>query len=424
MKVGLPRDFRRRGGCADGQRPARGLGLALACAFLLGIAGCASAPRVAPPPLRVSAVDPAAADPKRAAENLRIFDAAWNTINRSYYDPEFNGVDWAAAATEFGPRAAAAADEDALYVVLNTMLRRLQDNHTGATPPARARDQRRQQMTGIGVRFAAVGGQALITEVVPGGAAHEAGIQPGWIWLTRDGLPPGQAKPLTLGQKTTLVCQDLAGQRVELTLTARALGTRRREARTLREGVAYIQFNEFDLDTTSWLRARIGEMRDAPALILDLRQNGGGIVASALYAIGHFLDESQIVLVAIDRHEQRARQTPFKPGAATYRGKLAILVDGGSGSASEVLAAAIQEQARGIVVGQKTAGAVLGATRAPLPDGGELQFSETDLLTARGRRLEQTGVTPDIDVLRPTAADLRAGRDRVLERALEELTKS
>jgi carboxyl-terminal processing protease len=283
---------------------------------------------------------------------------------------------------------------------------------------------RQQQVTGIGIRFMRIADRYVVTDVLAGGAAKEAGIKPGWVLLSRDGVAIDKAKPLKRGQVATWAFEDLTGARVELALAAQEVSVVHREARMLPNGIGYIRFDEFDFDSVGWLRERIGDFKDAPALIIDLRTNPGGKVVSGMYALGHFLDPSEIVMVTFNRDGKRIRHVPLGKPSTAYRGKLAVLVSGASASGSEVFAAAIQEHHRGIIVGQKTAGAVLESRRFQLPDHGVLQLSDSDLVTARGARLENAGVTPDIVIAPPTLDDLRSGRDRGLERAIESLSKS
>jgi carboxyl-terminal processing protease len=102
---------------------------------------------------------------------------------------------------------------------------------------------------------------------------------------------------------------------------------------------------------------------------------------------------------------------------------VAVLVDHFSGSAAEIFAAALQEKRRATIIGRRTGGAVLSAKFRSLPAGGLLEFSDRDLLTAQGRRLEGNGVIPDFTSPPPTLADLRAGRDPDLETAVRILTQ-
>src|SRR3954462_10929202 len=110
---------------------------AAALVFSLALlAGCATAPKAT---VSLAAVPPAQA--ARAAENLRIFNATWDLVNRKHFDPKFQGVDWEAAAAPFAPEAVAAPDQKALYAVLNRMVDLLHDSHTHALTPSQAEER-------------------------------------------------------------------------------------------------------------------------------------------------------------------------------------------------------------------------------------------------------------------------------------------
>jgi carboxyl-terminal processing protease len=219
-----------------GRSPAIAIFLAIVVAG--ASTGCVT-PRAALPPLRTSSAE-GADDKTRAAKNLRVFDAVWNQVNRHYYDAGFNGVDWLAAAAEFAPRAAAAADESALYAVINAMLDRLYDGHTAAAPALASRDLRQRQVTGIGIRFMRLADRYVVADVLADGPAKKAGIKPGWVLLSRDGVAIDKARPLKHGQVAIWAFEDLTGARVELSLAAQEVSLVHREARTLRDGIGYI----------------------------------------------------------------------------------------------------------------------------------------------------------------------------------------
>jgi carboxyl-terminal processing protease len=107
----------------------------------------------------------------------------------------------------------------------------------------------------------------------------------------------------------------------------------------------------------------------------------------------------------------------FKP-RRQYEGPLALLIGPRSGSASEMLAAAVQDHRRGKLIGRMTNGSLLSAEYFPLPDGGQVMVPTKTYLSPNRRRLAGVGVTPDIRVL-PTLEEIRAGRDPTLERAVK-----
>ena len=122
----------------------------------------------------------------------------------------------------------------------------------------------------------------------------------------------------------------------------------------------------------------------------------------------------------ISRNGSRSEKNSWQIGSAHYRGRVAILIDGSTASAAEIFSAVLQDHGRAVVIGRKSAGAVLASWFSVLPDGGELQLSREDYVRPKGGRLEGSGVVPDITTRR-TLEDFRAGRDADLEAALRAL---
>jgi carboxyl-terminal processing protease len=109
--------------------------------------------------------------------------------------------------------------------------------------------------------------------------------------------------------------------------------------------------------------------------------------------------------------------------AQPYTGPVAVLIDGGSGSATEIFAAGLQELRRAVIVGERSAGAVLPSDMVKLPTGAIFQYAFADFRTPSGALIEGRGVAPDVEV-KHTRASLLAGRDAQLEKAIMELQKS
>jgi carboxyl-terminal processing protease len=181
-----------------------------------------------------------------------------------------------------------------------------------------------------------------------------------------------------------------------------------------------LRFDEFDGPDRRWLSRELKKHRDAPGVGIDLRRNPGGETFSLGISIGEFFDRPVDCGTFISRAGSRRVKNSWQLGSAEYRGRVAILVDGATGSAAEIFAAVLQDHGRATVIGRRTAGAVLASWFYRLPDGGELQLSREDYVAPKGRRIEGAGVVPDIVVSR-ALADIRAGRDRDLEAALEVL---
>lgn len=383
----------------------------------LAAAGCVSTPL---PPFEVPA---GAAAAPRAARNLAVFERVWGLVADHHLDPARNGVDWPAAARAFGPEAVAAPDDSALYRVLNRMLAPLGDSHTHAFSPAHAAERQARTRARAGFGLTRVEDRWVVTEVLPGSPAEAGGVQPGWIAVTRGGATLG-ANPdfrSTAGEAVAWGFLDAADRPVDLVLAARELdATPRRDARVLPDGRVVLRFDAFDGASRRWLAARLREHARAPGLVLDLRQNPGGETFSLGIAIGEFFPEPVDCGTFITRSGRRSTKSSWTWGSARHAGPVAVLVGPATGSAAEIFSAILQEHGRATLVGAPTSGAVLASWFYALPDGGQLQLSREDYVTPRGRRLEGAGVVPDLTV-RPTLAELRAGRDPVLAAALRRL---
>lgn len=400
------------------RRPPR-LRLALAFALsLVLLAGCASLP-----PVQVPVADLPAEQQARAKENLRVFNAVWDLVQRRHYDPKLGGLDWNAAAATFAPRAAAATDDAALYTVLNAMLALLHDSHTRALAPLQAGERREQMRARIGFGLQRVEGEWVVSEVLPESPAAEAGVRVGWIVVSRNGQPLGPRTRFRVedGEGVAWEFRDADDRSVRLSATARPLSTAsRRIARELDDGFVYLRFDEFDGTDRRWLSEQLKKHRAAPGAVIDLRWNPGGETFSLGISIGEFFDRPVDCGTFITRSGSRRMKNSWQLGSAEFAGRVAVLVDGATGSAAEIFAAVLQDHGRARVIGRRTAGAVLASRFHRLPGGGELQLSREDYVAPKGRRIEGAGVEPDVVVPR-RLADARAGRDADLEAALRVL---
>lgn len=381
--------------------------------LLLAAGGCVSTP------LPRFAVPAEAAAHPSAARNLAVLERVWGLVADQHFDASRDAAEWAAAARRFGPAAVAAPDEAALYGVLREMLAPVADSHTRVFTPREVTERRAPVRPRAGFGLLRIEEEWVVSEVVPESPAAAAGVRPGWLVRSRAGLPLGRNPDFRarLGETFEWEFLDGADRPVRLSLSAEAITTApRREARVLPDGVVVLRFDAFDGPARRWLSARLREYREAPGLILDLRQNPGGETLSLGIIVGEFFPEAVDCGTFISRGGRRAAKSSWTWGSARHPGPVAILVGPGTGSAAEIFAAVLQEHGRARVVGTKTPGAVLASHFYALPDGGQLQLSREDYVTPRGRRLEDAGVFPDLEV-RPTLAQLRRGEDPVLAAA-------
>jgi len=184
--------------------------------------------------------------------------------------------------------------------------------------------------------------------------------------------------------------------------------------------VGIISFNIFLLDPVlAELKRAIDGLRPRGAhyLILDLRGNPGGHGAMAIPVASRLVDKPLTLGTIQFRDFAQTLVARPEMGVTPFLGPVAILTDEGTASASEILAAGLQEAKRAVIVGDSTLGAALPSLIEALPGGAVMQYVVADFKTPKGVLLEGRGVQPDKRVVE-TRAGLRTGRDPVLDAAL------
>lgn len=384
-------------------------------AILFAFSGCASPPRayIEPAPLTASA---------RTALNLEVYDAACRLVSEKYFDPKFRGVDWTAMSRLHRPAAAAATNDAELYQVLARLCNELKESHLTPLPPHRTHEIRTARRVAVGMTYMPLEGRLVVTDLIPGGPAEEAGVQAGWILVSCEGRLLHESAPLlpAPGHPITYGFLDLANQARSITFQPELLKVAQLESRALPGGQRYLRFDQFDRESLRWLSRELKKHRHAPGIVLDLRNNAGGYMLAANLALGEFFGHR----VTTGQFIRRSGRTSVGRGlplfSAHYRGRLVVLTGRSTASAAEIFAHVMQQHDRATLVGRRTAGAVIVSRTYPLPGGGKLQVPVQDYRGLDGLRLEGRGVTPDVAVA-PSLDDLRAGRDPDLQAALATL---
>lgn len=364
-------------------------------------------------------------DRDRMRMNARVFDRVWGETRSQYYDPALHGVDWNAARRVYRPQAVAAPDDRRLYQIMARMMGLLDDAHAMVVSPAVARRQDALQQPrptlGITVSVATdeTGGY-LIDRVRAGSPAEDAGIVAGWRLLTGEGARWTPENDVVAGQPLDLNLIDAAGAPRSVVVTPRILDPLPTfVADDTRPGVLVLRIDGFDEGLGQWMGRQLHGLAPQTDVVLDLRGNPGGRLYEADAVLSCFLPMGQEWATRTVRSGRRVTlKTEGGCGALTEpaTNPVAVLVDGHSRSAAELTPAALQEAGRALVVGERTAGAVLIAQSTQLPDGGRLTLSRADFVTSGGVRLEKRGVEPDL-----LAADAGGSTDVVLEAALAAL---
>jgi carboxyl-terminal processing protease len=331
------------------------------------------------------------------------------------------------------------------FAVVNAMARSVNEGHTFFMNPQQTAARQAQagggeRFGGIGVSSAAGPNGLIIVEVITGSPAERAGLVAGdtivavaGSTLTQDPTAATRIRgaigtPVRLGiQRPGVAPFEVQAIRAEVAIPVL-------EWRILPDRTGYVRIRSFARSyarlpngrtSTEELDAALEafEAAGAERWVVDLRGNPGGSIAGLEGIAGRFIADG---LIGISTNRDGARTDSLVDGHV-FRAQrpLAVLVNQGSGSASEILAAAVQEYGRGKVVGVRTAGSVNGAITWALPDGASIQITVIEARTGKNRRsLEGNGVTPDLIVSDPrrTAEDFFGGRDPQLEQAIGALT--
>jgi carboxyl-terminal processing protease len=324
------------------------------------------------------------------------------------------------------------------YTATAGMLASLRDSHTYFLDPAQLRESRRQLFgnpgfTGIGVTIiqrkdASGVGWIFIEDVFPGSPAKGAGLQRFDKILQVDGktlqnmnvLDASQVIRGPEGSTASLVIQR-GGQTQPITVVRAPIRVPPVEGRFLVPGVAYLKIFEFSQGAGQQLRRVVTELRAQDTIrsvVLDLRGDPGGLIVEAANVGGVFLS-SHTVLARITERGQQPSELRSAGLPLLRRTPLVVLVDGGSASASEILAGAFRDDHRATIVGEKTAGALGGSVTVALPEGG-MSVTVERILSPNNTKIEQVGIAPDVPVTL-TVADMERGQDTQLEAALHAL---
>jgi len=205
--------------------------------------------------------------------------------------------------------------------------------------------------------------------------------------------------------KLSILSLDAKSPRT-LTLTRDIIKVQSVRHKELRPGIGYIRISQFQAKTARDTKSALETLqKDAPlkGLILDLRNNPGGVLSGAVQVADLFLENGLIVYTQ-GRHEERLNYNA-SPGGLLLETPMVVLVNGGSASASEIVAGALQDHGRAVLVGQRTFGKGSVQSVLPLTGDSALKLTTARYYTPKGRSIQADGIHPDIVVASATVAD-------------------
>jgi carboxyl-terminal processing protease len=337
-----------------------------------------------------------------------LVDQVWQLVNREYVDGKFNQQDWQAVRQSLLSKDYTSKDE--AYVAIREALQKLGDPYTRFMNPKQYESLTNQtsgEVSGIGIRMQINEKTKRLTviEAIENSPALKAGLKSGDEILAINGkstlkMTVEDASKLIRGQIGTSVSLDIERPNnkfnVKLTRATIEVPTVRY---TLKQEsgrrVGYIRLQEFSSHAADQMRVAIRTLKaqKVDSYVLDLRGNPGGLLNASIEIARMWLDDGHIVKT-VDR-KGSSSQTKANQTAITKL-PLAVLVDGNSASASEILTGALKDNKRAVVVGSQTFGKALVQSVHELGDGSGLAVTIAHYYTPNGTDINHKGIAPDI----------------------------
>lgn len=370
-------------------------------------------------PLTAASFDPQFSGPSIPSETTSAaeFDTFWEAW--SFLNQEFYGE--------------LPADDTRIYGAIRGMVATFDDPHTAFIEPVRSainRENMGGSFEGIGASIRVnENGQLLIADPFPDRPAFLAGLRPDDLILQIDGQstdglglydavlkirgPANTAVILTIFREGETSPRDVEIVRAHIEIEVV-------QAELLRDNIAHIRLTQFSEGASDKIREKLDELiaQGATKLVLDLRSNPGGLLTEAVNVSSLFVDGT-ITIEKLKNGEEKLFTSNDSHQTAIAM-PLVVLVNGGSASASEIVAGAVQDFKRGTIIGEQTFGK--GSVQIPhrLKDGSELRVTIAEWLTPSRRQIHKEGITPDTSV-EMTVEDFEQGRDPQLDRAIDYL---
>lgn len=351
--------------------------------------------------------------------NFKLFWQVWNLIKDNYVDPGVNEIEMF-----YGAQAGLVAS--------------LLDPYSVFLPPEIAEEfseELKGKFEGIGAEIGIKNDHLTIIAPLPDSPAEKSGIKAGDKILGIDGLDTtgiylGQAVNLIRGDKGTEVVlsvmhKDQSQEDITIIRDKIQYASVKSEARGKigkkidEENIGYIKISHFNEDTEELFNKKVNEFinQDVDSIILDLRNNPGGFLSTAISVASAWVEDG--VIVKEKFRDNSKTQNYSAQGSAKFKDKkTVVLVNGGSASASEIVAGALQDYGLATIIGEKTFGKGSVQDLTELNDGSSVKLTIAKWLTPNNRTIDREGIAPDIEI-ELTTEDYNNDRDPQLEKAVE-----
>ncbi|PPS42339.1 carboxyl-terminal processing protease CtpB [Chroococcidiopsis sp. TS-821] len=340
-----------------------------------------------------------------------LVDEVWQLVNREYVDSTFNKVNWQLSRQNLLSKNYTSKEQ--AYNAIRQELEKLGDPYTRFLDPqqfAALTDQTAGELSGVGIRME-VNEQTkrlTVVEAIENSPALKAGIQSGDEILAIDGKPTQgldvqEASNMIRGKAGTPVNLRIGRsgqQNLDIRITRAKIEVPTVRYSVKQEGkhrVGYISLREFNAHAPEQMQRAIYDLnrQKVDSYVLDLRGNPGGLLQASIEIARMWLDTGDIVRT-VDRRGRSEKIAANR--TALVKQPVAVLVDGNSASASEILAGALKDNNRAVVVGSQTFGKALVQSVHSLSDGSGLAITIAHYYTPKGTDISHKGITPDVKI--------------------------
>ncbi len=356
----------------------------------------------------------------------QLYEEAWRTVQEEYVDGTFNGQDWSSWRYRYRGKL---KDVQDAYVAISTMVASLNDEYTRFLQP---RDMSEQSMSidsrlyGVGIQISKRDNKLLVLATIDDTPAQRAGLMPK-DQITHingketAGMSVEDAADQIRGEKGTYVTLNIKRGKAELSKRIQRDEIKIKSVFTKPlddQRIGYLRLSSFISETMlDEMKEALQKLSSKQAVVLDLRGNYGGLFTNAVEAADMLMEQGDIVFIVNREHDRRS----FEAHPGTINAKpLVVLIDGGSASASEILAGALKDNHRATLIGSQSFGKGLVQKVNPLMNNSGINITISKYLTPNGTDINKKGIEPNIKVPY-TEADYLAQRDPQLDRAVQYL---
>lgn len=360
-----------------------------------------------------------------AEMRARLEQEITQRVTRVAFVPGVDFSQWPTILAKYRAELDQTQNEATFAAVINRALSEFKQSHITLITPDQNEARKRGAQAGIGVGLQVVPEGLRVATVLDNSPASRVGLKAGELILLVNGVKPTSVTAVAgpVGTEFVLTVRDDQGKTRQVTVKREIYGGAKPATLTwpVPNRIAVLKIPTFErgYDVTRMARL-VQEARGAETLIVDLRGNPGGFVFHMLHAAGLLLPDGRSIGTIVTRYsmDRYVRETGSKPndlngfvswspdklkvnspskGSTGFGGKFMVLTDGGTGSAAEMLGAALRDVGGAKVVGERSAGMVLAATIMELSGGFAIMVPLQDYVTIGGTRLEGNGIKPDVD---------------------------